>query len=105
MAYVLAYTSLTEEFEQLQLPKSPQTEHRMVEGSNLLDRNLSSSRAMDSGTNDTVGTLSYDIEDLILRSCEAYRVSTKENGGVRENKHGPTLNLTLRGVGCAWEEA
>jgi hypothetical protein len=105
VAYVLAYSGLAEEFEQLQFPKSPQTEHRVVEGGNLLDRNLSSRWAMDSGTNDTVGTLSYDIEDLILRACEAYRVSTKENGGVGENKHGPTLNLTLRGAGCAWEEA
>jgi len=42
----------------------------MVEGGNLLDRNLSAGWAMDSRTYDTVGTLSYDIEDLVLRTCE-----------------------------------
>lgn len=69
-AYVFAYTSLTEEFEQLQLPESPQTEHRMVEGGNLLDGNLSAGRTMDGRTDDTVGTLSYNIKDLVLRTCE-----------------------------------
>lgn len=69
-AYVFTYTSLAEEFEQLQLPKSPQTEHRMVEGGNLLDRNLSAGRTMNGRANDTVGTFSYDIEDLVLRTCE-----------------------------------
>ena len=43
----------------------------MVEGGNLLDRNLSARWAMDSRANDTIGTLSYDIEDLVLRACEA----------------------------------
>jgi hypothetical protein len=68
-AYVFAYTSLAEEFEQLQLPQSPQTEHRMVEGGNFLYRNLSAGRTMDSGTDDAIGTLSYNIKDLVLRTC------------------------------------
>ena len=77
-AYVFAYTSLAEEFKQLQLPKSPQTEHRMVERGDLLDRNLSAGGTMDGRTNDTVGTLSYDIKNLILRTWEKFRVNTRE---------------------------
>jgi len=77
----------------------------MVEGGNLLDRNLPASWAMDSRTDDAVGTLPYDIEDLILRACGESRASMRENGGMEENKHGPTLNLTLRGAGCVWEAA
>jgi len=45
----------------------------MVEGGNLLDRNLSAGWAMDGRTDDTVGTLSYDIEDLVLRALERGR--------------------------------
>ena len=105
MVYIFAYAGLAEEFEQLQLPESPQTKHRMVEGGNLLDRDLSAGWAMDGRTDDTVGTLSYDIEDLILRTCEGCRMNTRWNGGMEGNQHEPTLNLTLRGAGCAWEEA
>ena len=79
-ANVFAYTSFAEEFEQLQLPKSPQTEHRMVERGNLLDRNLSAGGTMDGRANDTVGTLSYDIKDLILRTWEKIRVNIREIG-------------------------
>ena len=74
----------------------------MVEGGNLLDRDLPPSWAMDGRTYDTVGTLSYNIEDLILRACEG---TMRENGRMEGNKHGPTLNLTLRGAGCVWEAA
>jgi len=77
----------------------------MVEGGNLFDRNLSASWAMDGRTDDTVGTLSYDVEDLILRTCERSQVNVRENRGAEGNKHGPTLNLTLRGAGCVWEAA
>jgi hypothetical protein len=77
----------------------------MVEGGNLLDRDFSAGWAMDGRTDDTVGTLSYDIEDLILRACEGCQVSTRKNRGLGVYKHGPTLNRTLRGAGCAWEAA
>ena len=55
----------------------------MVEGGNLLDRDLSASRAMDGRTDDTIGTLSYDIEDLILRACDG---PPGEHGGGRTDE-------------------
>jgi len=56
----------------------------MVEGGNLLDRDLPAGWAMDGRTDDTVGTLSYNIEDLILRACERSRTNMRERGGWRE---------------------
>ena len=53
----------------------------MVEGGNLLDRDLPASWAMDSRTDDTVGTLSHNIEDLVLRTCKGGQVNMRENGG------------------------
>lgn len=64
--YILADTGLTQELEQLQLAQSPQTEHGMLKGRDLFDGDLAPAGTVYCRTNDAIGTLANDIEDLVL---------------------------------------
>lgn len=70
----------------------------MVERCDLLDSNLAPAWPMDSRTDDSIGTLADNIEDLVL--CTFWlRVSTRN---VFKNNRGiPTLKRTFLGAGAA----
>lgn len=46
IAHILADTRLAQKLEQLQLSQSTETEHGMVKGGDLLDRDLPTTRTM-----------------------------------------------------------
>lgn len=64
--HIFADTSLGEEFEELELTESAKAEHGVLEGRDLLDRDLAPTGPMDSGTDDAICTLADDVEDLVL---------------------------------------
>ena len=64
--YILTNAGLAEKLEQLELAQCPQTEHRMIERRDLLDGDFATAWAMDSRADNAVGTLSDDIQNLVL---------------------------------------
>lgn len=69
VTHVFADTSLTEELEQLELAQGAQTEHRVVERSNLLNRDLAPTGPMERRADDSIRALADDVEYLVLRAC------------------------------------
>lgn len=64
--HIFTDTSLREEFEELELTESAKAEHGVLEGRDLLDRDLAPTGPMDSGADDAICTLADDVEDLVL---------------------------------------
>ena len=68
MTYVLADTSLAEEFEELELSQCAETEHGVVKGGDLLDGDLAAGRSVDGRADDAVRALADDIKHLVVGS-------------------------------------
>ena len=68
VTHILANTCLTEKFEELKLSQCTEAKHGMIKGCYFLDGHFTASGSMDSGTYNTIGTLSNNIEHLVLRA-------------------------------------
>lgn len=64
--HVLAHAGLAQKLEEFQFAQRSETEHGMIERSDLLDGDFTPARTVYRGANDAVGAFTDDIEDLIL---------------------------------------
>ena len=69
ITYVLADTSLAEEFEELELAEGTKAEHRVVERHDLLDGDLAPRWPVHGRADNTIRALADDIQDLVLCTC------------------------------------
>jgi len=102
-AYILTDAGLAEKLEQLEFAQCPQTEHRMIEGRDLLDGDFATARAMDSRADNAIGTLSDDVQNLVLGAWEDGQPfdCAECRDGDRQQAYAPTLKRTFLGAAAA----
>jgi hypothetical protein len=67
--HVLVHTCLGEVLEQLELAEGAETEKRVLEGQDALDRDLPTRRLVDRGDYSAVRALAQRVADLVVGAC------------------------------------